>query len=191
MSGPSEKAAQDALLRQRLQAFERNRQGLPPPSLPAELLAKVERMEEHEQRYANTILLLGYGGFFALWASTAGEMPRSWFGAAGLLMAFSLLVFILHTLARTVAVGTALRRTGPKPGVAFDPIKALEEVNQAAASVNRWWLPVFLLSAIPGLIAAGVLLWFFGVAVMANEWQEPKAAAARATVIEAPSPAPR
>lgn len=191
MSGPSEKALQDALFRQKLQDFGRREQGQPPQAPRADLMASVDRIEEHEHRYATTIILLGYGGFFALWASTAGEMPKSWFGVAGLLMAFSLLVFILHSIAQTVAVGNALRRAGPRHDPAFDPNKAIDEVNQAIDRVNRWWLPAFLLSATTGLVAAAILLWFFAIAVMANEWQEPQAAAAQATVVEAPSPAQR
>ncbi len=48
----------------------------------------VEELRNHEVHYANVILLIGYGGFFALWSTCADRMHPATFGLLGLAMGY-------------------------------------------------------------------------------------------------------
>lgn len=116
--------------------------------------SSLEKFREHEQRYANTILLLGYGGFFALWSTTSDTMPKAWFGACGLSMGLSLLIFICYELIKVAAASWAR-----KPS---DPLAELEATNAAIDRWNKRW-PVFFFPAVAlGLFAGFTLLFWFG-----------------------------
>lgn len=128
------------------------------------------RFREHEQRYANTILLLGYGGFFALWASTAARMPKTPFGIAGGLMVLSLITFLSFELAKTFAASLALSREGKpgKEGHKISPQAALTLAEEWMGRVTKWWPWAFAFAVITGFSAGGIVLWFFGVSAMAG-----------------------
>jgi len=129
-----------------------------------------DRFRDHEQRYANTILLLGYGGCFALWRSTADSMPRIWFGVAGGLMATSLFLFVVFELAKTFAGSLALSREGAigENGMRLSAADALALADNWIGRVTKCWIWVFFPAALTGLSAGGILLWFFGVAAIAG-----------------------
>ena len=128
------------------------------------------RFREHEQRYANTILLLGYGGFFALWANTAARMPALWFGVAGGLMTLSLITFLTFELAKTFAASVALSREGGlgKDGHRISARAALELADVWIGRVTKWWPWAFSIAVVTGFTAGAIVLWFFGVNAMAG-----------------------
>ena len=120
----------------------------------------VDDMYERETRYSNTILLLGYGGFFALWSSTNGKLPAWAFGWVGLGMAVSILLFVGWELAKTIVVDKAIRdyRNAQRAGKRVDP-RAL--INERVDSLNRFHLWVFIPSVVTGLASGFWLLGFF------------------------------
>lgn len=148
-----------------------------------------EKYRAHEQQYANTILLLGYGGFFALWASTAEKMPPSWFGVCGLLMGISLLCFIGFEIAKTTAASTALRvegKTGPD-GRKLTAGDALDLANARIERVNRAWPFVFIAAVSTGLVAGFLVLWFFVASVGRGEWKYQQVATENSITPAAPA----
>jgi hypothetical protein len=128
------------------------------------------RFREHEQRYANTILLLGYGGFFALWASAAARMPKMWFGVAGGFMVISLITFLSFELAKTFAGSLAISRVGSKEkdGRIITPKAALDLAEDWIGRVTKWWPLAFGIAVVTGFSAGAIVLWFFGVNAMAD-----------------------
>ena len=120
----------------------------------------VNAMHERETRYANTILLLGYGGFFALWSSIHGKLPALAFGLVGLSMGLSILLFVGWELAKTIVVDKAIRdyRDQTRTGRKIDP-RAL--IDSRVDALNRFHPWLFVPSVIFGLLAGFSLLAFF------------------------------
>lgn len=130
----------------------------------------VLRLQDHESHYANTILLLGYGGFFALWANTAGNMPKGLFGLSGLLMGTSLVLFILFELAKTVASSLGVQRGYKRKLNAADTVHLS---NRYLDAVQVYWLHVFIPTVLAGLLAGGIVLWHFGAHALNSAWTPP------------------
>lgn len=129
-----------------------------------------DKFREHEARYANTILLLGYGGFFALWSSTAGHMPKMLWGWAGIFICASLLLFIGFELAKTAA-GSSLLYTFARRGTELSATEQTAQVNRQIDAVNRHWRGVFVLAALLGMVAGGIVIWCFATHALGHEWQ--------------------
>jgi hypothetical protein len=156
---------------QRIQQLERqlamrSQQPFLPPSHSGE---EDEKFRDHEHRYANTILLLGYGGFFALWSSTAGHMPKILWGWSGLFICISLLFFILFELAKTAAGSSALTFFA-KSKEPPTPSEQTTIVNRRIDAVNRFWPLVFGVSTMTGLIAGGIVVWCFATHALGHDW---------------------
>lgn len=126
-----------------------------------------EQLREHEIRYANTIVLLGYGGFFALWATTAGDMPKQWFGWAGVLISISLLLFVIFEAAKTAAVSLGVSH-GAKAGL--NENQTIELCDLYLNKVQRIWLTVFLCSLTTGLAAGAIVVYAFAKHALGHAW---------------------
>lgn len=126
-----------------------------------------ERLVDQEHRYATTILLLGYGGFFALWGGQAGQMPKLWFGVAGLLMGISLILFLGFELGKTFAKSKAFHEADRRGQSAEE---AIDLANVYVRRVDRWWLPVFAIAVLTGMSAGAIVLWHFGLHAVRNAW---------------------
>lgn len=110
----------------------------------------LDRWMQHNMHYGNAMLLIGYGGFFALWSSTAGDMPKGWFGLSGLLMGLSLLLFVTWELAKTAA-------SSYKSTKGAD----VTETNKVLSTMDRLWAWVFVPTALLGMFAGFIVLCFF------------------------------
>ncbi len=141
-----------------LEATQASRRTSPsPPARPA-VEDYLDQLFEREQRYANTIIVLGYGGFFALWVATHARMPIFWFAMCGGLMSISLLFFIGWELRKTLGMSVAMRRVAGK-----SDLVVLQAVRDAGRRINHHWSWVFGISAVAGLAAGGILIaWFIG-----------------------------
>ncbi len=126
-----------------------------------------ERYFTETVHYANVIILLGYGGFFALWSAMAGKMPRGLFGTAGLLMGISLLIFLLFEIAK-IAAGSWALTSAKKRGL--DENEVLGYLSHSQEKVDRWWLWAFIPSLLCGLTAGGILLWAYWMAATHGPW---------------------
>ena len=121
-------------------------------------LADLERIREHEVRYANTITLLGYGGFFALWASHSERMPNHLFGIAGVLISASVLTFIGFEVAKVVATSLAVSK-GKQ--LRLSEAQTVDLVNTKVDKVQSFWLAPFVTSLTTGIAAGGIVLYSF------------------------------
>ena len=130
-----------------------------------ELERWVSEQRTNEERYANTILLLGYGGFFVLWSSIHGRMPNLLFGICGLLALISLLLFVTWELVKTLVSGLATNRATKHVG--GNRVHASNQIVEIMISandkVNRHWLWFFVPSVIAGLTAGGLLIYSYAV----------------------------
>ncbi|TQD51203.1 hypothetical protein FKV25_01865 [Lysobacter aestuarii] len=128
---------------------------------------QLERHQEREVHYANVILLLGYGGFFALWTTVAGKMPAWLFGLSGLMIAFSLLLFISFELAKTAVSSASLTRS-KKLGLTAN--QAIDRSNLAVDVINGWQPWIFYPAVITGLGAGLIVLGFFGFTLFSEAY---------------------
>lgn len=180
-------AKAEARQREQLAQFERMRQ---PAVHHHDAASQIQALRDDQSRYANTILLLAYGGFYALWASTAGNMPKSWFGLSGILMGISLLFFIGFELAKMIAKSVAFRK-----GLAVDEhghkrvadYEVLFAVSSNIDRVNSYWLPVFIPTLLTGLAAGLIVLFFFAANAMRGEWTYPPPPTEKSAQESAPS----
>lgn len=124
-----------------------------------EISAFVNETLEKHSNYTQIVTLLGYGGFFALWAATADKMPDQVFAWAGALIGLSVLVFVAWELYKAGVTGRALVRLGRGD-------LSIEEYRALGMSMNRWWFPVFLLSTATGVVAGALILgWYIWAAI--------------------------
>lgn len=154
-----------------------------------------DKLLTHQTYYANTILLLGYGGFFALWAVCAGKMTKPWFGVSGFLMGVSILAFVLFELAKVFGLSMVAQRIGTRgeDGRPFTEADALEASSEMEQKINRWWLPAFLLSAATGLASGIMVLSFFIDHSLRTDWAPLRRAAgtpAASVTSDTPRPSP-
>lgn len=117
--------------------------------------------EEDQTRYLNTILLIGYGGFFALWATTHGKLAPFWFGLIGTIVIISLAVFLAWEIAKAWTFGSAAkecRRKDEKGRPVHSEYHYPSIIQERYDKLNRFWAIQFLVSAALGLTALVLLL---------------------------------
>lgn len=110
-------------------------------------------------QYVNVVVILGYGGFFALWATAASKIPRWALGACGLLIGTSMLIFICQELFVAYTIGSAHQKVGRpnEDGRSRSPAEREAILTAAWAKTTKYWRGGFLAASITGL-AGGLLL---------------------------------
>lgn len=126
--------------RMRLKACEEalaklNQEQPPGPDFPA-LIDKVVN-------YHTVVLAIGYAGFFVLWEKADSTQFPLLHGVAGLLIGFSMFVFVVWTLMQMHSLSQAL--TGRPVWVSHEWI-------------NRAWPAVFAVTAGSGLLAGLIVM---------------------------------
>lgn len=126
--------------------------------------SEVDDLRKNELHYANVILLLGYGGFFALWSSCADRMHPATFGLLGLSMGISLLAFVafelIKTLSNSVIHNKAARKDAHGHRLMSDS-EYLRQLRDVGDRVNAKWIWFFVPAVVFGLGAGMGLLIFF------------------------------
>jgi len=121
-----------------------------------ELLAKIHTATSN---YTNLIMAVGYVGLFTLWSELRGELTGIWFAITGLLITFSLLMFIGWELIKMIRGQKAMSKA-LKSGYNLDQIKIVYD-EQESLNAKSW--PLFLWPTVMSGLGAGVvLLIFFG-----------------------------
>lgn len=117
--------------------------------------------------YTNIIIVAGYIAFFTVW----GNMKESLSETEMLLSAFSItisLVFFVFLEVGKMIINSqsfrGLMKVINAPPDQFE--KKLQEQQKAEQRLHikvfRAWIVVLVLTVVPGLVGAGVLLWSFG-----------------------------
>jgi hypothetical protein len=133
------------------------------------LLKSLAVSYESASGYAKLILLVGYGGFFALWASTKPALTERSIALAGLLMLFSVTVFVLFEIYKMLHGQLSLKRNQAifeDPEVRKDSVAFLGAVNHFEAARRSDWLALMRhwgialwLTLPPEVIAIILLAW--------------------------------
>lgn len=137
--------------------------------LPSPDSRNVEEMLSRQQHYANTITLIGYGGFFALWASVAETMPSWLFATCGLLITISLIVFVLWEILRMRVISRLLKEALLPEGhsTPLPDAKAIPMIVTRAAQFDaRFHAVMFWSSTVTGVAAGLGLLAYFVTALI-------------------------
>lgn len=112
----------------------------------------MEQLERDTAHYTQVVMLAGYAGFLTLWTQTRSEMSLWMFASTGVLISVSLFTFVVFALYKGWTMGRFFSRKPPF---------RVAELNQAAATANRYWQFAFLVSSVTGLVAGGSLLFWF------------------------------
>ncbi len=117
--------------------------------------------------YTNVIFLAGYAGFFAVWSMMKTSMSRTEMLLTAFCIVFSLVVFVFSEIARMIINYVTVRglsKVAQWPPEEFGKRLAKREkaIQRMNIRVFILWTLIWALTIVPGLIAAGVLLWSFG-----------------------------
>jgi hypothetical protein len=119
---------------------------------------------ESSKSYNNTIVLIGFGSFFAIWLQIGDKLSDNSQLWSAVLIIFSLSMYLVSTIANMLIQAKLINDFSKVMEYQDDPSAFFEKINetndhlrQAQAFVNRYvWLPTFGLSVLSGL--AGVIL---------------------------------
>ena len=133
---------------------------------------QVEEYESRGRAYTQVLLLIGYGGFFALWSQTVDKMSLWMFASTGLGILVSMLTFIAYEVATTYVQSTAaIRFRAASPDGRGDALAVRRAVKDALAALDRYYKAVFLVTAISGFGSGiSLLFWFIWTTILAA-WQ--------------------
>jgi hypothetical protein len=117
--------------------------------------------------YTNIFMVGGYASFFAVWSKVYDDFSKFYMGLAGVLMFISLLVFIVWELYKMIFYSTNLKELY-RVLQETDPVKfneklkkrQIEEKKRGLEQVRLWWL-VLVVTILPALLAAGILICSF------------------------------
>jgi hypothetical protein len=117
--------------------------------------------------YTNLFMIGGYASFFTVWAKMYNQFSKFYMGLAGVLMLISLTVFIIWELYKMIFYSTNLRdlhkileEKDPKIFNAKLNQQQINEKKRILEQVKIWWL-VLVVTIIPALFAAGILISLF------------------------------
>ncbi len=130
------------------------------------LLQLNEKLLSHAVNYTNLILVAGYAGFFAFWASLSDKIPAWMFSLSGFLILLSLVLFIAWEIIKSVWQAFHMRRIGKiLAGQKGPKIIAQYEAAFASYQIKTTAVWVFFLvpTVVTGLGAAFCLIGFFAV----------------------------
>lgn len=148
-------------------AFEERRQD----EIDSRLLSMHAGLFEKATVYNNTVVTIGYAGFFAIWSFTSDAIPENDTNLIAALLGISLLTFVSWTLFASLLSAANVRRIAPVYLKEFssrsERIAAIIEKERqgdvALMRVNAIWPYIFAISAISGFLA-GILLIIHAIA---------------------------
>ena len=117
--------------------------------------------------YTNIIIIAGYIAFFTIWGNMKDTMEKNEMLISALAISFSLVVFVFWEVTKMIIhahISRGLMRVINAPPQEFE--ERLQEQQKAEQQLNirilRAWYPILVLTVVPALVGAGVLLWSFG-----------------------------
>lgn len=125
-----------------------------------------EKLLSHAVNYTNLILVAGYAGFFAFWATLSDKIPAWMFSLSGFLILLSLVLFIGWEIIKSVWQAFHMRRISRILAGQKGP-QVIAEYEAAFASyqkkTNAVWVFFLVPTVVTGLGAAFCLIGFFAV----------------------------
>jgi hypothetical protein len=151
--------------------FPSSRPPQPPPPTPQQAEVILRKLTEQlapqfEQQvaYTNTIALVGYAAFFAIWGFTRDAMTTRLNLLAAILMLISCSTFVLWEVYRMVAdaratntIAAALQHGGQGGLQAIERYEAQSSIR--AKRFARKWALQLIVSLLTGTTAAALMAW--------------------------------
>ena len=114
--------------------------------------------------YTNLILVAGYAAFLTVWSNSKPYLSECEARASVALILLSLLFFVLWELYKMVLTGTAQQRharvISASPETFWAEMENLKDAERSLlVRAIRAWPVVLALTIVPGVLAAGVLMW--------------------------------
>jgi hypothetical protein len=130
----------------------------------------------HAAHYAAVIVFGGYAALFTVWSLTKQFMDARASFWTGMLIGISVLLFVSFEIFKTFASAgvrtkqTALLNTASTAAELEEGIKRIRrEANEFNSMVLiPIWLPIFILTVVTGVGAAGILIYHFASALVSG-----------------------
>jgi hypothetical protein len=133
-----------------------------------------EKAFEKGQAYNTAIILTGFGGLFALLASTKNLLPKVWLATSAALISVSLALFVgfilynmfVMTFALLKSATTQLQNAEKVSRLAGIDTKNIEAAMRVL-KINIWlWFFVWIASVGAGISAAVIMLFFYARGIL-------------------------
>ncbi|MBL3562593.1 hypothetical protein [Rhodovulum sulfidophilum] len=132
----------------------------------ARVISNLSAQFEKSTTYSSAVLTLGYAGLFGIWNFLADQLDNWDSALIGFTLGLSLFIYVIWTLGgiffhskMAIRVSKVLAREYDDWEKREDAVlDAIQGSQKASLLMLRFWQPIFLLSLIPGLLAAIILL---------------------------------
>ena len=119
---------------------------------------------EKMQSYSRVIVSLAYAGLLAVWSATKQVLPERLLIASGLLVVCSILAYVVFEIGQMLFYTWMSWRyadEAQKKGLAVALAEVGRREQRSRAPLLLWWLIMFLVAAIAGFGATGILVYAF------------------------------
>jgi hypothetical protein len=119
---------------------------------------------ERMQSYSRVIIGLAYAGLLAVWSATKQVLPERLLVASGLLVIISILAYVVFEVGQMLFFTWMAWRYADaitKKGVALALSEVERREERTRAPLLLSWLIMFVIAAIAGFGAAGILIYAF------------------------------
>lgn len=117
--------------------------------------------------YTNLIIVAGYIGFFTVWGNMKDTLSEGEMLLSAFCITFSLVFFVFWEVVKMIINSSVYR--GLIEVINAPPNQFEEKLQEQQKSEQRLqirllraWFVILILTVVPGVIGAGVLLWSFG-----------------------------
>jgi hypothetical protein len=116
--------------------------------------------------YTTLVIAAGFAGFFAVWVNVRDELSRTELLFSGLFISFALAVFVFWEVAVMLYTSRTLRHLQnalKAPPETFDTVmeQTQKESDRETLRIRKFWFVILILTIVPGVIGAGVLMVAF------------------------------
>ena len=137
---------------------------LPSPSDLEKHDKRVLAIFEKMHSYSRVIIGLAYAGLLAIWSATKQVLPERLLVASGLLIVLSILAYVIFEVGQMIFYTWMWWRYGDtagKRGLAVALPEVEKRENRYRAPQILAWLIMFVIAAIAGFGATGILIYAF------------------------------
>jgi len=116
--------------------------------------------------YTNLVIAAGFAGFFAVWVNVRDELSKTELLLSGLCISFALAIFVFWEVAVMLYTSRTLGRLQnalKAPQERFDAVmdQTQKDSDVESLRIRRYWFVILILTIIPAVIGAGVLMLAF------------------------------
>lgn len=121
--------------------------------------------------YTNLIIIAGYVAFYTMWGSVKNDLPTTWMLLAGLLITFSLIMFVSFEIYKMILTGVHHKKVNAvlqEDGTDGAIIKVKRLEQEFETRMYKFWLWILVPTVGSGVGAGVILIISFGQQLLAE-----------------------